>query len=332
MNLFKKNNNDQNNFNNSDAIDSSALANNSNNNVYTPSNDPNDTLINQANMNNDQNIVGQDMNMNQNAYQDNVNQGMNQNNMNQNVIGQDMNMNQNTYQDNMNQIGNQNIIGQDSNMGQDNFQPVAEKKDSKTKTIIIIIVAVVLIVFLFIYFKFLKIGTIDTISTNVPDVIYTEEKTDFTTEVRGSGNLKKTIITFYSSDPKIANIEKSQIEDIKGINTISPNESGQINLKITAYLGDKNKIINKQIAVCNHFKTVADTIKDINLKLNCSVLFKLNLGNNKRCYQNINYTIADPSIATINEANMITGLKRGSTIMTISDGFNTKKVKINVTK
>ena len=317
--MGKTNNNQPNEFNNNGTVDSSMLDQNQKN--YEISDDPNDRLINQANLNEQQNQINNNNNMdnnnmnNMNYQQNNMDNMDNMNNMNNNM---DNNMNNMNYQQN--------------NMNNNGFneESAFEEKPKSKKLIIPIIIIAVIIIAIVVVLLINKNGTVENINIDIPDVLYTGETRDFIVTPEGKGNLKKVKFTYVTENPNLLTLDNATTTGIFNTNKITVNNTGKTNLVITSTLGKKTKTIKKELTLCNKLDDSAFPTNLITIKENERYLLKLNVGNDNKCYANIDYHIDNENIATINEYNIIKGLKKGTTNITISKNDYTKTIKIVV--
>ncbi len=223
-----------------------------------------------------------------------------------------------------------------------NFEEVKEENDSllnklkKNIKFVVLISALIilLIVVLIIQGCTIKDGKLTSISTNIPNVIYLNEQTEFSVTALGRGNLNQTRYKFGVTNEGIVELlAKGQLIGKKVTNKLIPLTTGKFAVTINSELGKtklKQAII--QVVICKKLTKDSLSTEDgiiVEVGKEKSRL-NLDIGNETECYQALNYETKNKSIVTVSDDGYLTAKKAGDTTITITDGETTITNAIHV--
>lgn len=192
----------------------------------------------------------------------------------------------------------------------------------------IILLVLILIIVIIISSWEASTGTLTGIEIEDLNKIYVNENTDIKVQALGSGNLKKTVFHFDSSNNSIIEIaSRSELRGKEVTNTLIPISTGKFMLNVRANLGSNQAEANQQILICRRLNDALYST-ELSVDLENEYNIGLNLGA-EECYDSLTYEIADNSILTMND-NKLKGLSEGETTLLIRDGADTKEFRVKV--
>lgn len=214
------------------------------------------------------------------------------------------------------------------------YQEVGFKSYKDNKSIIkLVIIGGAVLVFLIAIFVVLKltmnkaklegveIGAID-------EFLYVDEEVDVSLKALGSGKLSGTKYSIVD-DNNLLTITNNELSGASTSTKIVANKIGRTSINVTAQLGSVKKTASKDIVVCKRLNE-EDIAKEFNVSVASAKLLDVELGIDDLCYGDIVFESANFDIATVDNYGKITGVKQGTTVVTISDKDTTVSVNVTV--
>ncbi len=175
-------------------------------------------------------------------------------------------------------------------------------------------------------------GTLKEVKLTAPDIIYVGETEKVTVKASGSGNLKNTIYKFDTSNNSIVEVKaKGYVKGKIATNELIPITTGRFILEVSGQLDDvKLPSVEKEIIICRRLSNESFNGDELTAVIDKPIRLNVDLGDDIECFNDLNYSIADESIVTIDNNGNLVGLKKGTTTITFtSDGEKITKT-VNV--
>ncbi len=216
------------------------------------------------------------------------------------------------------------------NNQQDLYQqmPIQEEKKSFPIKLVLIIVCGVIIISLIVFYFITNSSKLESVLITSDDVVYLDSSIDVSIKAVGKGNLDKTSYRISVDNSDVAFLDETTKVGSFTSFKLTGKSLGEFTLNISPSL--KGKTINQQsktIAVCNR---LVEKEKNMTIIVNKDQNLDLDIGESSLCYKNLSYTNFDEEIVSVSEDGFVTGLKKGSTTVDVSDGVSLYKVNIEV--
>lgn len=290
------------------------------------------------NLNEDFNTSYDNQNMNYgNNYNQNINNNMNNNyNQNQNVNNNNNinnNMNYDNSANNYNQSGDfiddSNVVYDENNNGK-KFN-IFEKIDKATLTIIGVLVLVVVIIIVIILLIIAANNRTYKSDITIPDIMYMGESSNISVKSVGKKDVSKTKVKFSSSNKHVAEVLDEELVGNNLNNHIIPVGEGKTTISVDATFGNKNMgSLKKDVVVCPSFDKSLFYGKSVSIVEGRGSDLNIDFGSSK-CKEGVTYKSGDDKIFTVNNKGEINGIKKGTTILTISKGDRSFTLPVYVT-
>ena len=285
----------------------------------------------------------QDMNYG-NSYDQNINnnignvydqnQGINYNNNNMNnLYDQNQNMSYGSdasgFDTNSDFIDDSSVVYDENNKSK-KFN-IFEKIDKATLTIIGVLVSVVIVIVIIISLVIAGNNRTYKSSIVIPDIIYMGESSNISVKSVGKKDVSKTKVKFSSSNKHVADVLDEELVGNNLNNHIIPIGEGKTTISVDATFGNKNMgSLKKDVVVCPSFDKSLFYGKSVSIVEGRENELNIDFGSSK-CKEGITYKSGDDKIFTVNNKGEISGIKKGSTTLTISKGNRSFTLPVYVT-